>query len=112
MVARVRRVGDDDVVRRQAAGLEQRVKVLVPVVHEREAERREVARHRAVAKVRVVDAQLRRLAAQRARHQPQQRRDVRVRLGRRLAVVLLGRLEDQRLWHRVRHRRGRRRRRC
>ena len=57
MSARVRWVGHNNVMLRYAAGLERRVKILVSVVHLREAEGSQMAHHSRIAVVRVIDAQ-------------------------------------------------------
>ena len=87
MVAAVRRVGEQHVVRRHAVLFDDFVEVLVFVVHVREPQAREVLRNGALAEVRVVDAELLLGLPQRERDAKQKGLDVLVRRERRLAVV-------------------------
>ena len=95
VVGRVGRVRHDNIVRRQALRPEDLIKVLALVVYPLEAQGPQVPRDRTRAVVGVVDAQVGSAAAERRGDDVERRREVRVGLGRALAVVVGFRLEGE-----------------
>ena len=95
VVRGIGRVRDYNVVRRQALRPEDLIKVLALVVYLLEAQGPQVPRDGARAVVGVVDAEVRSTAAERGRDDVERRREVRVGLGRALAVVVGLGLEGQ-----------------